>query len=151
MIVGGGPAKESLESLSVELGISDKVIFTGMIPPTEVHEYYQLGDIFVSASTSETQGLTYIEASANGLPLLCREDPCHEEILKVGENGYTYTNEEEFLTGLDALSFDPEKRAKAGKRSEELSAIFDKSVFGDAVEEIFIEAVKKNQEIKNKM
>lgn len=51
-----------------------------MVPPDEVHTYYQLGDIFVSASTSETQGLTYVEAAANGLPLLCRRDPCLDEV-----------------------------------------------------------------------
>ena len=42
-----------------------------MVPPAQVADYYRLGDLFVSASTSETQGLTYIEALASGLPALC--------------------------------------------------------------------------------
>lgn len=71
LIVGDGPARESLEQLSRELGIAEKVIFTGMVDPLQVQNYYQLGDVFVSASTSETQGLTYIEAAAvPGGPLL---------------------------------------------------------------------------------
>ena len=57
---------------------------------------YQLGDIFVSASTNETQGLTYIETAANGLPLLCRRDPCLDGVLAGGRNGWVYESEEEF-------------------------------------------------------
>lgn len=64
MIVGGGPARESLEKTARELGIEGSVRFTGMVLPEETKDYYQMADIFVCASTSETQGLTYIEAMA---------------------------------------------------------------------------------------
>lgn len=143
LIVGGGPAKESLESLAESLGVSDCVIFTGMVKPTEVHEYYQLGDLFVSASTSETQGLTYVEAAANGLPLLCRDDPCIDDVVIDGENGYRYTDEAEFFEKLDIILADPEWRERARRRSEEISLCFDKEVFGNAVEEIY-NSVKKS-------
>ena len=142
LVVGHGPARESLEKLAGELGVSDHVIFTGMVPPALVQEYYQLGDIFVSASTSETQGLTYVEAAANGLPLLCRQDLCLKDILLRGENGYDYTNEEEFLTCLDTMLADPQWRKEAGKRSEELSASFSKDAFGDAVEDVYESVVQ---------
>ena len=79
-----------------------------MVNPKEVQNYYQLGDIFVSASTSETQGLTYIEASANGLPLLCRRDPCFDEVLFEGENGYTYEDEKSFVKALNKMLLSPE-------------------------------------------
>jgi len=137
MIVGDGPAREGLEKLASELGVKDKIIFTGMVAPAEVHDYYQLGDIFVSASTSETQGLTYIEAAANGLPLLCRADPCLDDVLKDGENGYRYTCIEEFLEHIDAIANDHEWRISAGKRSEEIAMAFDKSTFGTAMEKLY--------------
>ncbi len=137
LIVGDGPARAQLEELRTELGLEADVIFTGMVPPTQVQKYYQLGDIFVSASTSETQGLTFIEASANGLPLLCREDPCLEDVLIPGENGYTYTNEQEFKSALDAICADPDWRARAGKKSLEIAADYDKSSFGQSVEDVY--------------
>lgn len=137
LIVGDGPAKEKLEKMAEELGVSDRVIFTGMVAPTEVQEYYQLGDIFVSASTSETQGLTYIEAAANGLPLLCRHDKCLEEVIMSGENGYEYEDEEEFFEIIHSIMDDPEWIDRAGKRSEEIAAGFDKQAFGDAIERIY--------------
>ena len=56
-----------------------------MVAPAEVPpRYYALADAFVSASTSEAQGLTYIEALAAGLPLLCRDDPCVRSLITRG-------------------------------------------------------------------
>ena len=76
MIVGGGPYLEILRKKAAELGVMESVIFTGMVSPEEVASYYPAGDLFISASTSETQGLTYADALAAGLPLLCRKDEC---------------------------------------------------------------------------
>lgn len=137
LIVGDGPAREGLEEQARELGISEHVIFTGMVPPCEVQNYYQLGDVFVSASTSETQGLTYIEAAANGLPLLCRQDDCLQDVLQRGENGYDYTSSDEFLHAIDTVMADKAWREAASRRSEEIAAAFDKKAFGDSIEEIY--------------
>jgi len=136
LIVGDGPARKDLEKQAQELGVGAHVIFTGMVAPDQVQEYYQLGDVFVSASTSETQGLTYIEAAANGLPLLCRQDDCLADVLQEGENGYEYTSSDEFLRAIDAV-MDPAWRASASRRSEEIAASFDKKSFGDAIENIY--------------
>ena len=143
LIVGDGPARKMLEELSRKLGVEDDVIFTGMVDPRQVQEFYKLGDIFVSASTSETQGLTYVEACANGLPLLCRRDPCLLDVLVPGENGYAYTSEAEFLEALDKMAADGQWRIRAGQRSREIAAAFDKVVFGDNVEAIYHAVVRE--------
>ena len=137
LIVGDGPAREDLQKQAKELGVAEHVIFTGMVPPSEVQNYYQLGDVFVSASTSETQGLTYIEAAANGLPLLCRQDDCLADVLQEGENGYEYTSAEEFLNAIDAVMEDPQWREAATMRSQQIARSFDKRVFGEAIESIY--------------
>ena len=137
LIVGDGPAREDLEKQAKKLGVAENVIFTGMVEPSQVQYYYQLGDVFVSASTSETQGLTYIEAAANGLPLLCRQDDCLADVLQEGQNGYEYTSAEEFLRAIDEMVHDPTWREAAAKRSEEIAASFDKKAFGEAIENIY--------------
>ncbi len=137
LIVGDGPARENLEQLAEQLEVREHVIFTGMVPPSQVQNYYQLGDVFVSASTSETQGLTYIEAAANGLPLLCRQDDCLADVLQEGENGYEYTSAEEFLNAIDTVMEDPQWRAAAARRSQEIAASFDKKNFGQAIEMVY--------------
>ena len=143
LIVGDGPDREHLQKLAQELGISRSVIFTGMVSPSEVQQYYQLGDLFVSASTSETQGLTYIEAAANGLPLLCREDLCLKDVIRQGENGYEYTDDSDFLAFIDAIAKDPNWREDASKISEQIAGNFDKSVFGDSIEDVYNEVVEE--------
>ena len=119
LIVGDGPARKDLEETAAHMGVAEHVIFTGMVEPSQVHKYYQLGDVFVSASTSETQGLTYIEAAANGLPLLCRRDPCLDGVLVESSNGYEYEAEDEFCEIIDMILRNPAWCHSAGTRSSE--------------------------------
>lgn len=137
LIVGDGPAREHLEKLTDELDLNARVIFTGMVDPSLVQDYYQLGDFFASASTSETQGLTYIEAAANGLPLLCREDPCLQDVLIGGVNGYTYRDENEFINHFFEICDNLQWRLVAGEHSRSIAMSFDKRTFGDSVEAIY--------------
>ena len=142
LLVGGGPARESLEKLAKEEGVSDKVIFAGLVDPDTVARYYQLGDLFVCASKSETQGLTYIEAAANGLPLLCRNDPCFDGVVIDGENGFRYESFEEFEKHLDFIISNPEWAKSARSASDKISYHFDRTVFGGTVEALYKRAAK---------
>lgn len=103
LIVGGGPMSEEIEAQAKNSPVSSRIRLTGMVPPEQVQEYYQMGDIFVSASTSETQGLTYIEALANGLPAVCRKDDCLRDVITEGGNGFLYTTFAEFQEGINSL------------------------------------------------
>lgn len=141
LIVGDGPARKELEEMAARFGVGEHVIFTGMVDPARVHEYYQLGDVFVSASTSETQGLTYIEAAANGLPLLCKRDPCLDGVLVQGRNGYEYEAEDEFCEILDTILQNPEWCRAAGAQSAEIAAAFDKSAFAQKIEDVYEDVV----------
>lgn len=97
LLVGGGPDADDFIELTKQLKIEDKVIFTGMVPPTEVAYYYQLGDIFVNFSMTETQGLTYIEALASGVPLLVKYDDNLEGVIENGINGFSFPNDNDFI------------------------------------------------------
>ena len=143
MIVGDGPNKKNLEHHVASLGLEDKVVFTGMVDPSEVHVYYQLGDIFVSASTSETQGLTYIEAASNGLPLVCRRDACLDDIIDEGINGFQYDTEEDFKKYIKKFVDDINFRRDAGEMSKDTVAKFDKSVFGESAEKLYETILKE--------
>lgn len=105
LIIGGGPDMERLKQMVGELGLQERILFTGPKPWDTIGLYYQLGDVFVSASQSETQGLTYIEAMAAGLPVVAKKDKCLDEILEPGFNGYDFNNRNELMSGLDAIFF----------------------------------------------
>lgn len=106
VIVGDGEyKKEVLEPFKKELRNGDRILFAGAKPWDEITHYYQMADVFVSASTSETQGLTYIEALASGLPVVARADDCLDGVVVQGENGYTYETEEEFSAFVDEVLY----------------------------------------------
>ncbi|MCL2573050.1 MAG: glycosyltransferase family 4 protein [Defluviitaleaceae bacterium] len=90
IIVGDGPAKVELGQLAKSLNISANVMFTGARPWSEIGKYYQLGDVFVNASLTETQGLTYVEAMAAGLPVIAKFDTSIEKLVRNNETGYTF-------------------------------------------------------------
>lgn len=137
IIVCDGPEKEVLEDLALHIGISHKIIFIGMVEPNKVQKYYQLGDVFVSASTSETQGLTYMEAAANGLPLVCMSDPCLQGILSNGINGFEFTTPDEFKYHILTLMKDHALYKKASEQSVEMANNFDKCYFAESVEKVY--------------
>lgn len=103
LIVGDGPRRESLQHYARELGISMQVVFAGMVEHSEIASFYQIGDVFVSASRSETQGLATLEALASGVPSLCRRDPSLDNVIQDGVNGWQYGSFEEFRDRLEGL------------------------------------------------
>ncbi len=129
LFVGDGPYREELKQRTVSLGLEDRVIFAGMVKPDMVGMYYKLGDIFVSASVSETQGLTYIEAISSGLPLLCRRDECLNGVLLDGLNGWQYSDGNEFAGRLKEFSDSPELQYKFSENSKLISDKCDISAF----------------------
>ena len=100
VIVGGGPALEELKTQVKRLGIEKNVIFTGPCNPSEVQNYYALGNAFVSASLTETQGLTYMEAMAAHLFVLGRFDHNLLDVISEGKTGYFFEDNDEFASKL---------------------------------------------------
>lgn len=72
------------------LGIQDMVIFTGAIPNNELPPYYASCDLYVTASLSDTNSISMLEAMATGLPVLHRFDKLNEGQVRSGVNGYIY-------------------------------------------------------------
>lgn len=138
LIVGGGPYQSPLEELVAEMGLRDSVRFAGMIPSDQIADYYHLGDLFVSASMSETQGLTYIEALASSLPALCRMDSCLEGVIVDGFNGWQYTAEQEYLDRLDYfLTHDEQMDTMRKNAAQSARELFSSEAFAEKVEQIY--------------
>ena len=101
--MGGGPALKDLKKLVAELRIEDHVIFMGPVNPDSVPLYYQLGNCFVSASITETQGLTFMEAMASSIVLFARYDDTLLGTIKDGENGFFFLDEDDFALKLPKI------------------------------------------------
>lgn len=137
LIVGGGPALESLKQKVRENNLSDKIVFAGMVKPEEVYKYYKLGDLFVTASTSETQGLTYLEALSTGRPVVCRYDKCIEGVVLHGENGYSYNNSMEFIEYTSRILSNEALRNKMSYSAESKAEEYSSRTFASKMLEVY--------------
>ncbi len=95
VIVGEGMEAENLLQLAQSLGVTEHLLFTGGKPWSEIGKYYRLGNVFCSASVSETQGLTFAEAMAAGIPVVAKKDECIENIVSDGQTGLLFEKEED--------------------------------------------------------
>lgn len=145
LIVGDGPDRERLEKISESLSLTGKVIFTGMVNPQDVGIYYQLGDVFVCASNSETQGITYIEALASGRPALCRKDECLNQVITDGYNGFQYETYEYFKMHLEYILEDETRKAEMGLRAKETAYLYSTWNFCTMAERLYKEVLKRQE------
>ncbi|WP_295720326.1 glycosyltransferase family 4 protein [uncultured Oscillibacter sp.] len=146
LLVGDGPYRSQLEREAAELGLrAPQVVFAGMVPPQQVAEWYQLGDLFVSASSSETQGLTYVEALAAGVPALCRADPCLDGVIRDGENGWQFRDFSDFMKKLDAFRTHPEQRQTLSKQAALSAKDYSAEEFARRVEAIYLAQIARRR------
>lgn len=148
LFVGDGPCRSQLEEEARALGLGRQVLFSGMVPPQEMHRYYHAGDLFVSASTSETQGLTYLEALASGLPLLCRRDACLQGVLLEGKNGWAYETEGDFSDKLSWFLAHPQLQARFQREAASSSRAFSVPAFAEQIERVYRQQIQKYQALQ---
>lgn len=70
VLVGSGPQEDYLKKMAKQLGLSERVIFTGVLPRSAIVHCYASADLFVFPSVTDTQGLVIGEAKATGLPVV---------------------------------------------------------------------------------
>ena len=95
VVVGDGPIMKELKKMAVSLSVHGSIIFAGARPWDSIVKYYRVGNVFATASTSETQGLTYIEAMASCIPVVVKKDPSFNGIIKHGETGFIFEKDQD--------------------------------------------------------
>ena len=119
VLAGGGPHRPLFEQYTQELGLTERVLFTGFIPRPELVDYYRTADLFVFASKTETQGLVLMEAMAAGLPAVAVRAMGVTDIVFDGETGVLVPEDEKiFAHTVLSLLQDPQRRSqlRAGAR-----------------------------------
>lgn len=142
VIGGGGPYQKKLEEKVKKMNLDKYVRFTGMIQPKNTYKYFKLGDVFVCASQTETQGITYIEAMACGVPLVCRYDECLNNVLINEYNGFMYNNKEEFIDYIFEVLNNKTLYKKLQKNALDKSKEFSKESFGNRIEKLYLDVIK---------
>jgi 1,2-diacylglycerol 3-alpha-glucosyltransferase len=145
LIVGGGPCLPKLKTKVSEYKLESNVIFTDMINSDEINKYYKLGDYFITASTSETQGITYIEALASGLPVICKWDKCVDNLIIDGLTGFTYENEKDFVNILVNITSNKELEESMKANIKNIVNEYSIENFGQRVIDIYNNVLTNNK------
>ena len=139
VVAGDGPYLSDLKAQAKRLNITDIVIFTGMIAPSETALYYKAADFFISASTSETQGLTYLESLASGTPIIAHGNPYLDNVINDKMFGTLYYEERDLAGAiLEAVIATPDLDEKSlATKLYEISA----ENFGRRVYEFYLDLI----------
>ncbi len=126
-IYGDGPALKSLKIEARYLELYDSIVFHGFVDRGELPKIYPLYDIFLTASTMETQGLVVLEAMSCGLPCVGVNSFALPELIQNDINGYTVEpgNHIQIAEKTIEILRDEEKYKKFSKNSIEIASQHD--------------------------
>jgi len=144
LVIGDGPELSNLKHLSNELDLSDHVIFAGKKPWSEIGLYYQLADVFVSASKSETQGLTFIEAMAAKKAVVAKYDTNLIGTIHDGLNGRFFYEDNELADILVDLLHDELLNRYLANNALKTAESFSGEKFGKSIESVYLNTLSYN-------
>ena len=147
VLIGDGTARQTLETLSAELGITDRVTGTGAVPFEQIPRYLKAADLFAFASVTETQGLVTIEAMAASLPVVAVDGPGTRDIVEHGKQGFLVENDPEALAGaLNQLLSDPQKMKRFSSNALKKARTFDVKELGKQLIGVYEQAIQDKKE-----
>lgn len=145
LFVGAGPCEEDLKKQTAKLGLEHRIRFLGKVLLTEVPKYYAISDLFLNASITETQGLTFMEAMAARKVVLCRFDTNLLNVITNKVTGFFFRNEEDFQYKLiEIMNYNKNQLEEIKENAYNSIDLFSDNTFYKNVMEVYKNAIRKN-------
>ncbi|MCI8446188.1 MAG: glycosyltransferase family 4 protein [Bacilli bacterium] len=144
MIVGDGPDMEYFKKMVSNYKLENNVIFTGKVPYDDIPIYYGVADVFATASQTETQGLTVIEAMAASLPVLAIDDDSFRLTVVNDLNGYLFKDLKEYIKHVYYLIENPKEYSKIKKQARVSADVHSSKYFAERVLDVYKIAIETN-------
>lgn len=151
VIVGDGPDMKELMELTDKLKLNKNIIFTGKVPWDEIPKYYQMADVFVTASTTETQGLTVIEAMAASKPVVAIKDESFELVITDNQDGLFFKDDKEYVNLINDLYKNRKRRDMISKQARITANNYSAEVYASRVLEVYKMVVNKDTNLFKKV
>lgn len=138
LMIGDGHQKDRLQKKIESLGLQENFTLVGAVPPDEMALWYHLGDAFLFASKSETQGMVILEAMAAGLPVVAVRSSGIDDVVRHGFNGFkTPEKQDQWVEKVKELLEDDELRETLSGNALEFAADFSVEQFAKDVRNIY--------------
>lgn len=154
LIVGFGTDSDRLENQVYQLGLHDKVTFTGRVTDDEIVELHKIGSVFCMPSPAELQCIAAMEAMASGKPVVAVDAGALKELCQDGRNGFLCEKDDVdgVADALLKLVEDEKLREKFGKESLKIAKTHDIDYTLDRFEEIYTELIgSKTHELPQRL
>jgi 1,2-diacylglycerol 3-alpha-glucosyltransferase len=151
IIVGDGPDVNDLVLLAHKNKLDNHVTFTGKVPWSEVPKYYQLANVFVTASKTETQGLTVIEAMAAEKPVVAIKDESFELVMTDKQDGLFFETDKEYQDLIIKLYKDKAYGKMIAKQARITANAYNPEVYAKRVLEVYESVINKDTNILRKV
>ncbi|MDD2877370.1 MAG: glycosyltransferase family 4 protein [Acidiphilium sp.] len=124
LVVGAGPFAGTLQTIAIETGVADAVVFAGAVADADLADHYALGDVFVMpnralpSGDTEGFGLVFLEANAAGVPVIAGRDGGSVDAVTDGVNGLVVDGHavDAIEDAMRRLYDDPQLRADLAQR-----------------------------------
>jgi|TARA_R110000851_G_scaffold1274_1_gene4536 phosphatidylinositol alpha-1,6-mannosyltransferase len=149
LILGEGPFREELESLSRKLRIEKQVFFTGWVEPEEVVNYLTAADIFIGPSknspdgSTEAQGLTFIESMQAGTPVIATDVGGIVDVIQHEQTGLLIPqcSPDEIASGVLRLTVEQDLKEYIVKRARSVAQSFTREASAKKLAEVFAKQI----------
>ena len=145
IIIGDGPDMDEYKKTVSKLKIDNNVIFVGKVPWETVPLYYRLADVFATASRTETQGLTVIEAMAASVAPICIDDESFRNTVIDGLNGKIFNDQKEYERIVVELYKDRKILNQLQKQARLNAEIHSSKYYGESVLDVYKHAIEHKQ------
>ena len=123
MLLGGGSQGNLLRQILTDGGVMERVHFGGQVRQAELLRYYQMADLYISASHVDGSSVSLMEALACGLPALVSDIPANQEWVTERVNGWLFPDGDvEALATAILCAYDGRKAMKKIGHAARLTA-----------------------------
>ncbi len=142
-VVGDGSQREHFEHMAAELGIADRVHFTGLVDDEELLECYARADLFCMPSVAELQSLATMEAMSARTPVVLANAMALPHLVKPGHNGWLYPPRDvhALARAIDEVVEDRSTIDRMGEAGEQLVSQHDIDAVLGRFESLYTEVI----------
>lgn len=138
LMIGDGHQHDRLQQKIESLKLGSYFQLAGAVKPDEMSLWYNLGDAFLFASKSETQGMVVLEAMSAGLPVVAVRSSGIEDVVRDGQNGFkTPENKNQWLARAKELLEDDTLRHQLSDKARDFASDYSVEQFARDVRTIY--------------